>query len=356
MGHSLGTRVSQEYLATPSRAANVAHYVNIDGGQADAPPGGVPTLAIWAGEGAPDRRIVGATNVTLPNQTHVESATSAEAFDAMYRFFNGRAPKTIDIERESGRIAISGRAVLFPQNVSVAGADVDIWEVYAFSGERRRGEPDATFAIGADGTFGPFSGIAGRTYEFVIRREGARDHRIYQEAFYRSDHFVRLLTSEPDGPIAALIERSDRHVALTAIRYKEFWGDQGRENDLLYIDGVNVVNAAITPQSKRAIGLFVFDEGSDQVTVLSAPIAAISGLPFLTGVDLFIPAEIPTRGRVTIKVTPRGDARAARQLSFPRIASSVAAISVRLNDFETPPTSRSKGRRPLPALRSIGGP
>jgi len=32
LGHSLGTFVSQTYLDTPARAANVAHYVNIDGG------------------------------------------------------------------------------------------------------------------------------------------------------------------------------------------------------------------------------------------------------------------------------------------------------------------------------------
>jgi triacylglycerol esterase/lipase EstA (alpha/beta hydrolase family) len=31
LGHSLGTSIMQEYLATPERAARVAHYVNIDG-------------------------------------------------------------------------------------------------------------------------------------------------------------------------------------------------------------------------------------------------------------------------------------------------------------------------------------
>src|SRR5918992_1554490 len=62
LGHSLGTSVMQDYLnSSPERAANVEHYVNIDGSQADAPPGGVSTLAIWAGRGAAGRRIVGAT-------------------------------------------------------------------------------------------------------------------------------------------------------------------------------------------------------------------------------------------------------------------------------------------------------
>ena len=39
-----GTAVSQTYLnASPAHAANIAHYVNIDGAQAASPPGGVPT-------------------------------------------------------------------------------------------------------------------------------------------------------------------------------------------------------------------------------------------------------------------------------------------------------------------------
>jgi pimeloyl-ACP methyl ester carboxylesterase len=82
MGHSRGTTVSHDYLSFPDRAANVAHYVNIDGRTADAPPGGVPTLALWAG--AVERpvwpEIVGAINVTVPDQEHVEVATSEESF------------------------------------------------------------------------------------------------------------------------------------------------------------------------------------------------------------------------------------------------------------------------------------
>jgi triacylglycerol esterase/lipase EstA (alpha/beta hydrolase family) len=62
LGHSLGTGIVQAYLSSPARAANVAHYVNIDGATAAAPPGGVETLALWgAGSGA--RRIPGAKNV-----------------------------------------------------------------------------------------------------------------------------------------------------------------------------------------------------------------------------------------------------------------------------------------------------
>ena len=33
-------------------------------------------------------------NVTVPNQTHVESATSRESFGEMFEFFTGRKPAT----------------------------------------------------------------------------------------------------------------------------------------------------------------------------------------------------------------------------------------------------------------------
>ena len=60
LGHSLGTALMQAYLnSSPQRAARVAHYVNLDGASATAPPGNVPTLAIW-GEGDPARTITGA--------------------------------------------------------------------------------------------------------------------------------------------------------------------------------------------------------------------------------------------------------------------------------------------------------
>src|SRR5918994_2282229 len=82
LGHSRGTTVMHEYLASPERAANVRRYVNIDGRTSDLPPGGVETLAIWAGVRTldpgeePTREIGGAQNVTIPNPTPRQVATS----------------------------------------------------------------------------------------------------------------------------------------------------------------------------------------------------------------------------------------------------------------------------------------
>jgi len=153
LGHSLGTTLMHEYLATPARAANVRKYVNIDGRTATAPPGGVPTLAIWAGRGTAGREITGAENVTIPNQTHVQVATSAESFKPMYRFFTGnRALRDISPERW---ITLSGRAQLFPQNTGVGDRTLEVWEVSGRTGQRKCNRPLARVDVAADGSWGP---------------------------------------------------------------------------------------------------------------------------------------------------------------------------------------------------------
>ena len=184
MGHSLGTTVSHAYLATPERAANVAHYVNIDGRTAAAPPGGVPTLALWAG--AVNRPIppliVGATNVTIPNQEHVEVATSEESFFEMYHFLQrqgavhhahpARAPPA-DL-RARDRLPAEHAGSTAPRSRS-GWFDGD-------TGERIGSQPRETFAIGPDGSFGPFKAWFGLHYELAVVREGEVEHRLLLRA------------------------------------------------------------------------------------------------------------------------------------------------------------------------------
>src|SRR3954452_3156670 len=131
VAHSLGTSVMYDYLTkgpmAAQRRANVAHYINVDG-QNQNP--GVPTLAVWAGRGTPGRHMDGAQNVTIPNQTHVQTCTSSESFIAYYRFLTARRPAR-DIVRQNGAIQVAGRALNFPQNSGLAGATVQIWPLHA---------------------------------------------------------------------------------------------------------------------------------------------------------------------------------------------------------------------------------
>ena len=83
---------------------------------------------------------MGAENVYLPNQTHVQSATSPESFAAQYEFLNGAPPATTSILPEA-RVQLSGRAVIFPQNLGVDDATLEIFEVDGATGARLHPPP-----------------------------------------------------------------------------------------------------------------------------------------------------------------------------------------------------------------------
>jgi hypothetical protein len=66
---------------------------------------------------------------------------------------------------------------------------------------------------------------------------------------------------------------------------------------------------------------------------VSQPIPVVFGLPFLTGVDLFIPAASPPTGKVSVALRSRG-AGPVRTVNFPNFPSSTDSVSVGLWDFE----------------------
>jgi hypothetical protein len=94
-----------------------------------------------------------------------------------------------------------------------------------------------------------------------------------------------------------------------------------------------VINPATAPIDKRVIGVFAFDVGSDGVGDVSKPIPVVFGLPFLTGVDLFVPAATPPGGTVSVALRSRG-AGPVRTVNFPNFPSSTDAVSVGFWDFE----------------------
>ncbi len=334
LGHSLGTTVMHGYLgSSPARAAQIAHYVNIDGRTSTTPPGGVPTLALWAGWGTAGRTIGGATNVIIPNQTHVQCATSAESFFEMYKFFTSKEPATTQILPEPrGSVRIAGRAVLFPQNIGAAGSTVEIYKIDGNTGVRLQKKPEAIYSIGEDGNWGPFKAKAYEPYEFVIVRP-TQNHHFYFEPFIRDDYLIRLNTSPIGGGIGALIDTGDHQTNVNVIRFKEFWGDQGIQNDILAINGVNVVNAADCPITKRATTIFAYDKGADGISDISQPIALFATISFLTGVDLYIPGANPPNRAVPIVLTPRGGGGKEQVINIPNWLSTIDRISVQFNDF-----------------------
>ena len=336
LGHSLGTTVSQGYLnSSPERAARVAHYVNIDGRTAASPPGGVDTLAVW-GEGDQTRQIVGAQNDYAPGQSPVQVATSAETFAQIYEFLTGRQPRTTNVV-PNGKIRLSGEANVFPQNQGADGFTLRIFEIDRRTGQRERQSPDATFAIGADGAWGPFEAHAGKRYEFALTRTDGSVHHLYFQPFLRSDHLVRLLTTRPGEGLDVLREPSDTTAAFGVIRYKEMWGDQGANNDTLEINGVNILNEATAPRAKRVNAMFVGDDDLDGVTDLSAPVQPWFSLPFISAVDLVVPATTPPDDTVRIEMVARAGDGDHEVINIPNWASSQNIVTVNFRDFQQHP-------------------
>jgi pimeloyl-ACP methyl ester carboxylesterase len=342
IGHSLGTKVMQAYLkSSPERAARVAHYVNIDGQTSTDLPGGVPTLALWAGRRPPGflpgGEIVGATNITLPNVTHVECATCIEAFVEMYKFLTDQAPVTDKIAAEpSGYIDLAGRAVIFPQNTGVQdpGATLQIWEVDGKTGARTTSEPLVTYPISGTGAWGPFKGLTGVNYEFTLVREALTVH-FYYEPFMRSDYLIRLNNEIPGKGLGSHMDTSDHHSNLYISRSNEFWGDQGADSDVLTINGENIVTSAICPLDHLVNAIFVCDNGADGKSDLTAPIPYFfSVIPvFISGADLYIPAADPPNGTIPLVLTPRGGGGQTQVINVPNWVSSKDRIAVQFNDF-----------------------
>ncbi|WP_245870927.1 alpha/beta fold hydrolase [Asanoa hainanensis] len=328
VAHSLGTFVVQSYLASsPARAQKVAHYVNLDGRTAAAPPGAVETLAVW-GEGDQTRAITGATNVYFPDQSHTQTVSSEESFREMFRFFRGRSPHTSRIV-PSRHAEISGRAVLFPSNAGVTDATLEVYRVSPLSGRRLSTRPVHRAALTGDGAFGPVKLDSTARYEFAVVRPGAATHHFYFQPFLRDSAFVRLLTSRPGEGLGALVETSDRHTALTIQRQQEWWGDQGAAGDRLWVNGRDILNAANAPRVKRVIGIFAFDAGLDGRTDLTAPLPAFFAQTFITGMDVFIPAA--RRGLVSITVGQREGGY--ESVNVPNWPSDQHRITVNVNDY-----------------------
>ena len=333
VAHSLGTSVMYDYLTNGStaaqRRANVSHYINVDG--QDQNPG-LPTLAVWAGRGTPGRHMDGAQNVTIPNQTHVQTCSSAGSFRAYYRFLTGHKPAH-DIVRQSGSIRVAGKALDFPQNTGLQGATVRVWPLNA-NGARTTAAPLASLAITdgsvGGGAWGPVSVQAGKRYEFTVLRSGLPRLHVYYEPFVRSDFTLRLLASPALENYAGNRPGS---MSVVNIRYKELWGDQGAQNDKLRVNGLNICTALLCPISKQVNAFFAFDRNRDGKTDLSSPDPVLSNLPFIQGADVYVPGSSPPTRTVSWQLDSRGGGP-VRTLNVPNWDSATDGVTLQWNDFD----------------------
>jgi hypothetical protein len=162
--------------------------------------------AVWIGQpGKPTQvtadgpALKGAENVVIPGIDHRETAFGALAFEQAYRFVTGKPPATLEIAPEA-RIVLDGKVSGYgvdnergsaPSNLPLVGAIVEVYATSAETGERL-GAALHRKAIGADGSWGPFSGDPKARYEFVISARGYATTHIYRSPFARSSGIVNL--------------------------------------------------------------------------------------------------------------------------------------------------------------------
>ncbi len=336
IAHSMGTAVSFVYLSKPENAARVAHYISIDGYNANVLPGNVPTLAIW-GQYVTSS-VFGAENVYPdPDKPvgHIESCTSADSFVKIFNFINGFEPPIKRILPAPGHtVRIAGRANLFPVNTGAEGTVLEIYEVDKNTGYRKNKKPVYRKEIGSSGEWGPCRIKKMTTYEFALLREGAGNNQyFYREGFVRDDYFVRLNTSLPGSGVGSYLHRSPNHINLMIGRDKELWGNQGDSNDILTVEGVNIVTEKTAPLLKRLSTIFLHDRNSDQVSNLAVPDPFFHALPFMSGLDFYIPASTPPDRTISVKLVPRGggDVQVINVPNWP--SNEIRSVSVQFRDY-----------------------
>jgi pimeloyl-ACP methyl ester carboxylesterase len=340
VAHSEGTSVMYHYLAESPKAAEhratVADYVNVDGQEKNP---GVSTLALWAGRcgdltcSKPERHMEGAENITIPNSTHVQTATSAEAFQDMWRFFTGRLPIHDIVAQKSGNITLMGKALEFPQNSGDAGDTVEVWPLNE-SGQRTSSAPTATFTITdgstGGGAFGPIKAKPGQRFEFVLDQAGGKALHTYYEPFVRSDYEVRITSSLP---LEAATGRFPGSAGAAMIRYKEFWGNEPGQNDELLVNGVNVCTASLCPWQKEVNAYLAFNwEGKEETTLAEEPL--LGKLPFFQAAQVYIAASTPPDASVSYQLRSRGGG-GLRTLNVPNWDGTTDQTQIFWNDFDS---------------------
>jgi pimeloyl-ACP methyl ester carboxylesterase len=278
VGHSAGSFLGYRFLKQQVRADLVDKYVHIGGsgyGNPAGPPGNyLPTLNIWSTYDfvVTGGNIPGAINVMYTEQDHLEVATSAESFEAMYMFFTGMPPSTTELQ-PSEELIISGKAVSFGENIPGTGGNVEIYAVDPATGNRLSETPDAIFDVEEFGFWGPFEAQPGTYYEFLVyaNQPGDRPIHYYTEPFIRSNRHLYLRTYPPANSLATLllgIIPSDDDQSISAAFSANRSVIAGR--DMLLANGVDIATEEVAAAELFTVAVFLYDENDNGASELTS--------------------------------------------------------------------------------------
>jgi dienelactone hydrolase len=300
MGHSAGGGLGYNYLNNATRAAKVDAYVHIASSPQSGPAGPanntVPTLNLWS-QGdkiVMGADIPGATNVELDNKDHYQVATSKESFAAVYAFFHGQAPATLDIIPQGPLVCIAGKVLTFGENTPLLNAKVEIFEVDPTNGQRLTNDPFETHLSDSLGFWGPTNVKANTTYEFKVTSANAPDREIhyFREHIVRLNSFVYLRTIPPPPSLAGFLLAGLPNSSTQTV-LNMFSGSQAvvTGRDTLTVAGSILSTPQYASPEKTAIDYFLYDDG-DGMTELN-PVGLFGTFSFLNGVDMFFPTATP---------------------------------------------------------------
>ncbi len=180
------------------RSDGIDKYAQADGRFVGKP--GTPT-----GVTAEGPALKGATNLVLGAVDHRETAFHPRAFREIFKFIAGREPERIAIAPEA-EVKLSGLVTGAPGGIQtnrpVAGAAVEVYRVFADTGERIGGAVH-TSQTGADGRWGPGPVDPSWYLEIVLTSAGSTTTHFYRSPFPRSSDIVHLRAARPLGPADA---------------------------------------------------------------------------------------------------------------------------------------------------------
>ena len=190
---------------------------------------GMPGKPTGVGFDASELR--GARNVVLDGLDHREVAFHKLAFAAMYEHIASKPPASMFIAQEPLPVLngkVTGIAGGVYTNRAVAGAEVEIFEVDAKTGERRSVVAVHRKTTGEDGVWGPFIARADMNYEFVLRMPEQPVTHTYRSPFLRSSDVIHLRPAQ----FSKADEGADAIVAMSRPR-----GYFGVDRDRFSLDG-----------------------------------------------------------------------------------------------------------------------
>lgn len=301
VGHSAGGGLSYQYLSDSARAAKVAHYAHI-GSMPNKQPACQAMLNLWSDgdKVAQAGEIPGAENRMLPGLDHYQVATAPASFEAVFEFFNERAPVVKEVAILPN-VTIGGRALVFGENTPAAGAEIECYYLDPASGQRQ----GALFHRQIADLLGYWSAPevkAGVPVEIVVRSAapGSRPVHYFRRGFWSDDPLVYLrVLPAANSMLGFLLNGLPKAPEQSVVNI--FAAGQAVVNgrDQLLVNGTPLSTETLAAPEKTAISFFLYDADNNRESAYNA-VGVFARFPFLVGADCFLDPADPSPLRIEL--------------------------------------------------------